>query len=66
MKYIVLCLDFGNVVEPVSSQTSDKCSAFPDVTLAYGDGKCITVQLRIVQKYSAVVPRHPTNYPFRK
>ena len=44
LKYIVLCLDFGNVVEPVSSQTSDKCSAFPDVTLAYGDGKCITVQ----------------------
>ena len=43
LKYDALCLDFGNVVEPVSNQTSDKCSAFPDVTLVYGDGKCITV-----------------------
>ena len=44
LKYFVLCLVFGNVVDPVSSQTSDKCSIFRDVTLAYGDGKCITLQ----------------------
>ena len=54
---------YGNVVKSVKispfCQTSDKCYAFRDVTLGYGDG--ITVQLRTVQKYSSVISASTTH-----